>query len=133
MRRHAQCTAAARALNRRHAAVANQCAVGAEQQFFDEAIELSVAGRRDVTLRLLLLIDDLLGLFDSVEDRRVAVVVLIDADAEIDFPREFIRAEQLHDAEDGIGRKWLQLIEHRLSSSIADADGIVRRWPGHNN
>ena len=112
MRRDTESAAAARSLNRSDSAFAEHAAVGAEYELLDQTIEAGVTRRCNVALGLLVVVNDFLRPLDAVQDRRIAVVVLIDTDTQIDFPRELVCAEQLHDAENRIGRQWLELIEH---------------------
>ena len=84
----------------------------AVEQLLDTAIEAGVAGDRDVGLALLLLEDRFLGALHAREHGRAPLLVLINADGQIDLAGVRIRAKQGHDPENRVGRQRLQCFEH---------------------
>ena len=84
----------------------------AVEDLFDAAIETGVAGDRDIRLAVLLLEDGFLGGLHAGEHGRAALLVLIDADREIDLAGVRIGAKQGHDPQNRVGRQRLQCFEH---------------------
>ena len=81
----AQAAAAAGRLHGRDAAGLQRRMVLAVENLFDAVIETGVAGDRDIRLAVLLLEDGFLGGLHAGEHGRAALLVLIDADREIDL------------------------------------------------
>ncbi len=104
--------AAAGRLHGGNAAGLQRRMVLAVEELLDAAVEHSVARNRDVRLAVLLLEDDFLGALDAREHGRAALLVLVDADGEIDLAGVRVRAKQGHDPQDRVGRHRLQCFEH---------------------
>ncbi len=115
---NAERPATARRLNRRDAAGGDDGMTLAEYQALHAGIEAGVTGNGDIGLGGLCSEELLLAATNRFENRRVAVVVLIDANAEINLVRAFVGAKQSHDADDRIGRESFQSFEHSLDSSL---------------
>ena len=79
-------------------------AVGAEQERLHRAVVGGDAVDRQVAARRALVGHRVLGALDAFEHRQLAVVVVVDADAEIDLVRIGVGDEGLGDAEDGVAR-----------------------------
>lgn len=80
--------------------------IGAKHQCLHLSVEVGVSRYRYVTFRLLRSDELLFGTPNTVEDRRIAVLVLIDAYAQIDLAGILIFTEQGHDPENGILGKF---------------------------
>jgi hypothetical protein len=104
---HAEAAAAARALNRRDPTGGEHRMVGAEQKLFHATVEIRVTSDADVGFRCLTVDYLLLGPLDTLQHRRIAGLVLVDADTEIDFVGRLILTKQRHDADDRVRREQL--------------------------
>ena len=91
----------------------------AVQQLGNAGVEARVARDRHVGLAVLRLDDGFLRAFDAREHRRATLLVLVDANGEVDLAGMRIRAEQGHDPENRVRRQRLQCFEHDGSSRNA--------------
>ena len=96
---------------------------GAKDEVAHPLDEGQVAGRADIGLAGLLGEHARLRRPDGAHDRRQAVLVAIDADAEVDLARARIGGEQAHHGEQGVGRLEREAFEH--GTVLTDSDGFA--------
>src|SRR5882757_3486813 len=89
-----------------------------------------VAYRRDVRLGALTAQNHLLGVADRGKDWGLAQIVTVDAYPEIDLARIRIRSIQAHEAENRVGGKALQTLQHHKSPKPRPLRGGRSSLPG---
>ncbi len=124
----AQAAAAARRLHGRHATGFERRMILAVQQLRNAGVETRVARDRHVGLAVLRVEDRLLRAFDAREHGRAALLVLVDANGEVDLAGMRVRAEQGHDPQDRVRRQRLQCFEHNGSSRNAQGAPASGRY-----
>ncbi len=75
-----------------------------QNQSLHRLVETRISGRRNVGLRGLAREDRLLSLSHSLYDGRIASIIPVDTDAQVDLPGVGIGPECGHEAENGIYR-----------------------------
>src|ERR1700733_13550817 len=92
-------------------------------------VEPGVAYRRDVRLGDLAAQNHLLNVADAGKDWGLAQIITVDAYPKIDLARIRIRSIQAHEAENRIGGKALQTLQHHKSPKPRPLRGGDRVYP----
>ncbi len=106
----------ARTARRLRGAKPRRIRLGAKGQPDHGGIKGRIAGKAEIGFRRLLVIEALFGGAHGAHDRRAAVRILVDADAEIDLVRARIVAEHADQGKDLVGGGRLQCLEHQYTS-----------------
>ena len=118
IRAHLQAARRAHALDGRHPVALERLAVGAEQQLLHLGAEIGGAFHRQVGPGAGLLHHGQLGPAHRIQHRDAAVVVEVDADGQVDLLRARVLLEGLVQAEDGIARVGVDVLEHAGNSRL---------------
>ena len=77
-----------------------------------DRVEAGIAGKAEIGLGVLALQQPLFGLAHGAHDRRLAVAILVDADAEVDLVGARVGAIEADQGKDLVGGSWLEIFEH---------------------
>ena len=112
IRRYAQCACAAWGLSGARAFVTNDAVAFAEQQLLRAATKLRNTINTEIVFGGLILQQILLSFFNAGQHRRLAGLIFINTNPEIDFSRAFVGAKQIGQAQNWVGRGGCNVLKH---------------------